>query len=143
MQSILAIILALFLLSVCVQGFHWRPLVMQRRNVVSLQAAQKYQVTIEHEGKDHVFQVSSNYNILDAALDNGLELSHDCKLGVCLTCPAKVISGKVDQSEGTLDESVVQQGYALMCIAKPQSDVKIKTISEEELVSAQFKRDEQ
>eukprot|EP01040_Poterioochromonas_malhamensis_P004636 gene4636-4968_t len=143
MQSTFALILALFLLSVCVEGFHWRAVAMQRRKVVSLQAAQKYQVTIEHEGKDHVFQVSSNYNILDAALDNGLELSHDCKLGVCLTCPAKVISGKVDQSEGTLDESVVQQGYALMCIAKPQSDVKIKTISEEELVSAQFKREEQ
>lgn len=132
--------LLIVLLAVTVNSFQWRPALLQRRNS-ALSAAQKYTVTIEHEGKDHVLQVSSNYNILDAALDSGLELTHDCKLGVCLTCPAKVLSGKVDQSEGTLDESVTKEGYALMCIAKPQSDVRIKTISEEELVSAQFSRD--
>lgn len=26
-----------------------------------------------------------------AALDAGIELSHDCKMGVCMTCPAKLV----------------------------------------------------
>ncbi|CAI5492546.1 unnamed protein product [Closterium sp. Naga37s-1] len=30
--------------------------------------------------------------ILSAAIDAGLDLPHDCKLGVCMTCPAKLIS---------------------------------------------------
>lgn len=113
------------------------PVLKKSRTILQ---AQKYNVVIENEGKEHTLQVSSNYNILDAALDAGLELTHDCKLGVCLTCPAKLLSGKVDQSEGTLDQSVIDQGYTLMCIAKPQSDVRIKIIAEDELINAQFKR---
>ena len=27
-----------------------------------------------------------------AALDAGIELTHDCKMGVCMTCPAKLVS---------------------------------------------------
>ena len=63
----------------------------------------------QHEGKTIVLEVSESTTILDAALDNGIELPHDCKLGVCLTCPSKVVSGEVDQSDGTLDDSVVEQ----------------------------------
>lgn len=47
--------------------------------------------------------------ILEAALDEGISLPHDCKLGVCLTCPSMVVSGEVDQSEGTLDAAVVEK----------------------------------
>lgn len=54
-------------------------------------------------------EVDEGTTILDAALDNEIELPHDCKLGVCLTCPSLVVSGSVDQSDGTLDDSVVEQ----------------------------------
>lgn len=36
-------------------------------------------------------EVEDGETILEAALDNGLELSHDCKMGVCMTCPAKLV----------------------------------------------------
>lgn len=29
--------------------------------------------------------------ILDALLDAGVEPTHDCKMGVCMTCPARVV----------------------------------------------------
>ncbi|CAM9094698.1 unnamed protein product [Ascophyllum nodosum] len=99
---------------------------------------QMHKVTIEHEGKTIVLEVSESTTILDAALDNGIELPHDCKLGVCLTCPSKVVSGEVDQSDGTLDDSVVEQGFALTCCAYPRSDVVIQSIEEDQLVGAQF-----
>lgn len=54
-------------------------------------------------------EVDENTSILEAALDNDIELPHDCKLGVCLTCPSLVVSGDVDQSDGTLDDSVMEQ----------------------------------
>ncbi len=60
----------------------------------------------------------------------GLDLPHDCKLGVCMTCPAKLLSGKVDQSGSMLSEDVAEKGYALLCVAQPQSDCRVKTISE-------------
>lgn len=63
----------------------------------------------QHEGKSTVLEVDENTSILEAALDNDIELPHDCKLGVCLTCPSLIVSGDVDQSEGTLDDSVMEQ----------------------------------
>lgn len=68
----------------------------------------------QHEGKSHELEVAGRMSILEAALDEGINLPHDCKLGVCLTCPSRIVSGEVDQSEGTLDEAVVEQvGLAL------------------------------
>ena len=40
----------------------------------------------------HVLEVEEGETILQNALDNGIELSHDCKMGVCMTCPAKLVS---------------------------------------------------
>lgn len=99
---------------------------------------QMHKVTIEHEGKSTVLEVDENTSILEAALDNDIELPHDCKLGVCLTCPSLVVSGDVDQSDGTLDDSVMEQGYALTCCSYARSDVTIRSVEEDQLVGAQF-----
>lgn len=56
-----------------------------------------------------MLEVDDNTSILEAALDNDIDLPHDCKLGVCLTCPSMVVSGEVDQSDGTLEDSVTAQ----------------------------------
>ena len=40
------------------------------------------------------------------------------------------ISGEVDQTAGMLDEEAKEKGYALMCVAEPQSDCRIKVIDE-------------
>jgi hypothetical protein len=48
-------------------------------------------VTVTHEGKTTVLEVPSDKSILEAALDKGVDLPHDCKLGVCMTCPAKLV----------------------------------------------------
>ncbi|CAM9824721.1 unnamed protein product [Sphacelaria rigidula] len=97
-----------------------------------------HKVTIEHEGKTHELEVAGRMTILEAALDEGISLPHDCKLGVCLTCPSMVVSGEVDQSEGTLDAAVVEKGYALTCCSYPTTDVVIRSIEEDALVGAQF-----
>ena len=43
------------------------------------------------EGGLTAFDVGPDETILQAALDQGVELSHDCKMGVCMTCPAKLV----------------------------------------------------
>ncbi|CAI7786453.1 unnamed protein product [Closterium sp. NIES-54] len=78
-----------------------------------------HKVEVEHQGKTHVLEIPEDETILSAAIDAGLDLPHDCKLGVCMTCPAKLISGEVDQSEGMLSDDVMEQGYALMCASYP------------------------
>jgi ferredoxin len=49
-------------------------------------------VVLEHEGKTHELSVPDGSTILDVALDKGIDLPYDCKLGVCMTCPAKLVS---------------------------------------------------
>ena len=121
----------------------FKRIVINRRiySVTNLSAKPSHKVTLKHLGVDTVLTIPEDVSILSAALDAGIELPYDCKLGVCLTCPSRIVSGKVDQSEGTLEDSVKDQGYALTCISYPRSDVVITSIDEDELVSAQFSRD--
>ncbi|KAI3459392.1 hypothetical protein Pfo_016055 [Paulownia fortunei] len=109
--------------------------IRSRRLSTSVRA---YKVVIEHDDKTTELEVEPDETILSKALDSGLPVPHDCKLGVCMTCPARLVSGKVDQSEGMLSDDVVERGYALMCASFPRSDCRIKIIPEEELLSLQL-----
>jgi ferredoxin len=95
-------------------------------------------VTIEHGGESRVVEVEEDETILSRALDEGLDVPHDCKLGVCMTCPARLVSGEVDQSDGMLSDDVVAKGYALLCAAYPRSDCTIRVIPEDELLQVQL-----
>ena len=83
-------------------------------------------------------QVEEGESVLEKALEIGLDVPHDCKLGVCMTCPAKLLSGSVDQSGGMLSDDVVEKGYALLCVSMPLSDCRVRTIPEDELLSLQL-----
>ncbi|GAX74127.1 hypothetical protein CEUSTIGMA_g1576.t1 [Chlamydomonas eustigma] len=110
-----------------------------RPTLPAVRTAAVYKVEIEHLGKSYSLDVPEGESILSVARDKyKLNLPHDCNLGVCMTCPAKMISGKVDQSGSMLSEDVADKGYALLCVAIPQSDCKLTTISEEELLEQQF-----
>jgi ferredoxin len=112
----------------------------QKHQEVRLTAAppRAYKVTIEHGSESVVVEMEEDENILERALDEGLDVPHDCKLGVCMTCPARLVSGKVDQSDGMLSDDVVAQGYALLCAAYPRSDCTIRVIPEDELLQVQL-----
>ncbi|PON80064.1 Phenol hydroxylase reductase [Parasponia andersonii] len=97
-----------------------------------------YKVLVEHDNQSTELEVEPDETILSKALDSGLSVPHDCKLGVCMTCPARLLSGSVDQSEGMLSDDVVERGYALLCAAYPTSDCHIRIIPEEELLSLQL-----
>lgn len=64
-----------------------------------------------------------NESILDAALKHGADLPYACKGGVCTTCKAKLLQGKVtmDVNWG-LEPDEVEKGYVLTCQSHPQSE---------------------
>lgn len=51
-----------------------------------------YRVDIETPSGLETISVEEGNTILQTALDQGIELTHDCKMGVCMTCPAKLVS---------------------------------------------------
>ncbi|GBF92516.1 hypothetical protein Rsub_04620 [Raphidocelis subcapitata] len=112
-----------------------RPAAASRRSAVAVRA---HKVTITHDGKTTTLDVPAGKAILEVALDQGVHLPHDCKLGVCMTCPAKLLSGKVDQSGSMLSEDVEEKGFTLLCMAVPQADCEIVTCTEEELLDVQL-----
>lgn len=95
-------------------------------------------VEIRHEGQTYNLEVADGDNILDVALDAGIDVRYDCKMGVCMMCPAKVVSGELDQSGSMLSDDVEEKGYALLCCAKPLGEVVIQTVTEDELLDEQL-----
>lgn len=95
-------------------------------------------MVVEHEGESTVIEVGSDEKKSKVRTRRRLDIPSDCKLGVCMTCPSKLISGNVDQSEGMLNVDAVERGYAILRVAYPRSDCSIRTIPEEELLSLQL-----
>lgn len=62
-------------------------------------------------------------SILDVALKAGMDLPYSCKGGVCCTCRAKVIEGKVRMDKNfTLEQPDIDAGYVLTCQAHPLTE---------------------
>ncbi len=98
-----------------------------------------YTVEINHQGKTQTIQVAENQTILDAATDADIDLPFSCSAGVCTTCAAQIIEGEVSQTDGMgLSPDLQAEGYALLCVSYPRSDIKLESDKEEEVYSRQF-----
>lgn len=98
-----------------------------------------YTVEIQHQNTTHTLTVAEDQTILSAAQDAGLDLPFSCSAGVCTTCAAQVLSGSVEQSDGMgISRDLQDQGYALLCVAYPRSDLKIETEKEDVVYQLQF-----
>ena len=80
-------------------------------------------VTIQIDGDSFDLEMKSDgENILDVAQKNGADLPFACKGGVCCTCKAKVLKGKVSMEVNyALDADEVEDGYVLTCQSHPQT----------------------
>ena len=98
-----------------------------------------YSVEINHQGTIHTIEVAETQNILDAATNAGIDLPFSCSAGVCTTCAAQILEGEIDQSEGMgVSPELQAEGYALLCVAYPRSDIKLESNKEEIVYQRQF-----
>lgn len=79
-------------------------------------------ITIKLDGEEHQIEMDAGTTILEAALDEGLNMPFSCQSGICTTCMGFKESGEVemDTNEG-LDDEEVQEGYVLTCQSHPKS----------------------
>jgi len=98
-----------------------------------------YTVEIHHQGTTHTIKVPEDQKILLATSAAGIDLPNSCNAGVCTTCAAQILEGTVEQSDGMgISPELQDEGYALLCVAYPRSDLKIETEKEEIVYQRQF-----
>ena len=87
-------------------------------------AGPKSNITIKVDGRSFNFDLAYKAaNILDAALQQGADLPYACKGGVCCTCRAKLVEGKVHMDVNyALEEEEVAQGFILTCQSHPLTE---------------------
>ena len=98
-----------------------------------------YTVEIQHQGTTHTLSVPEDQTVLVAALAAGLDLPSSCNAGVCTTCAAQILEGTVDQTDGMgISPALQSQGYALLCVSYPRSNLKVATEKEDTVYQLQF-----
>jgi ring-1,2-phenylacetyl-CoA epoxidase subunit PaaE len=101
----------------------------QKKSTVNSQQATdsgpKCSITVKLDGRSFDFDLSiqSDTTILDAALKQGADLPFACKGGVCCTCKARLLEGKVSMDvHWGLEDEEVEQGYILTCQSHPGTE---------------------
>jgi ring-1,2-phenylacetyl-CoA epoxidase subunit PaaE len=88
----------------------------------------KSHITIKLDGRTMEFDLApdSTDTILDAATRLGADLPYSCRGGVCCTCKAKLVEGKVEmEMNWGLEEEEVEQGYILTCQSHPRTEMVV------------------
>ncbi len=74
------------------------------------------------DGRTHQIEVAPDALIIEAAHEQGLEIPHSCRGGMCCTCRCKVIEGAVTMDVNySLEPWEIEAGYVLACQSRPQT----------------------
>ena len=98
-----------------------------------------YTVRAEFEGTTHSFSCRADQTVLSAAEAAGVMVPSSCCSGVCTTCAARLSEGEVHQPDAMgVKEDLRKDGFSLLCVAYPRSDLKVIAGQEDALYEAQF-----
>lgn len=77
---------------------------------------------LNFNGTTYEVEIPAGKTILEAALENGIELPYHCRSGICTTCSGKCTSGKaVMYGQDVVTDTEQAGGEVLTCVAYPLS----------------------
>jgi ferredoxin-NADP reductase len=87
--------------------------------VVERDPADEHAVEVVLAESGRTVMVDPETSILQALLDDGVDILHDCRDGICGTCETKVIEGEVDHRDYVLSEREKAAGDCMMiCVSR-------------------------
>ncbi|XP_010461079.1 PREDICTED: uncharacterized protein LOC104741854 [Camelina sativa] len=102
-----------------------------------------HKVTVHdrQRGVVHEFEVPEDQYILHSAESQNITLPFACRHGCCTSCAVRVKSGELRQPQALgISAELKSQGYALLCVGFPTSDLEVETQDEDEVYWLQFGR---
>ena len=82
--------------------------------------------TVEFVGTGETITCSEKETILSRCLEEGIAQEYSCRVGMCLACSAEILEGEVTQPAARGLTEAEAERYALTCMARPQSDLKLE-----------------
>lgn len=87
------------------------------------EAIVKREIVLRYEGSEYRLTVQPHESVLEAALNNDIDLPYSCQAGMCTACIARTVSGEVHLDEReALTDAELADGYILTCCAHPLTD---------------------
>ena len=87
--------------------------------VTDISGTKKCKLTVTLDGETEVLELPAGETILRASMQQGLDVPYACEAGICATCKALCIKGKVRlRSNSVLSDTELAEGYILTCQAE-------------------------
>ena len=94
-----------------------------KAKVVASSNANTVPMQVVLDGVTTSMELDKDKNMLDAALDAGLDAPYSCLGGVCCTCRAKLVEGKASMNVNyALEPGEVERGFVLACQAHVEGE---------------------
>lgn len=90
-------------------------------------SSEGFKITVRPSG--HEFMARAEQTVLEAGLAHDVVLPYGCRDGACGSCKARILEGTIEQgphAPGALRPAEVDDGYALLCCARPTSDLVVQ-----------------
>lgn len=98
--------------------------VSKRHTIAGTMAGERdCHVSVLLEGRERSFNMERDgKTVLDAAIEQGVDLPYACKGGVCSTCRCKLVRGEVDMDvHFALEDYEIARGFVLACQSYPRT----------------------
>lgn len=85
-----------------------------------------YHINVKPDNR--IIKAKVGESILDSVSRNGVKIKVGCKGGGCGICKIQILEGDVDRgisSRSVLPLTEIEQGFALSCQTKPNTDISI------------------
>ncbi len=87
---------------------------------------------VEFVKEGETIELANNETILNQGEDQGWDLPYACRQGQCVSCSAQITDGAAEEyvvhdGQEMLDDTELEEGYTLTCVAYPKADFSIET----------------